>query len=176
MSRVWEIPVHDSTRVRDARIAAREACSEAGLAAARTAAAELVATELATNLLKHAGGGRMVVNLVTAPAGGGEALSVQLFSLDHGPGIADVGAARRDGWSTATGSLGAGLGSCQRSANAFHLYSLPAGGRWRRRGSTRSPSGAGHRRQRCRRAGSRSPSRRPSSAVTRGAGCARGAC
>ncbi|WP_181140468.1 SpoIIE family protein phosphatase [Streptomyces sp. Ru62] len=128
MSRVWEIPVHDSTRVRDARIAAREACSEAGLAAARTAAAELVATELATNLLKHAGGGRMVVNLVTAPAGGGEALSVQLFSLDHGPGIADVGAARRDGWSTATGSLGAGLGSCQRSANAFHLYSLPGGG------------------------------------------------
>ncbi|WP_225810171.1 SpoIIE family protein phosphatase [Streptomyces spinosus] len=128
MSRVWEIPVHDSTRVRDARIAAREACGQAGLAAARTAAAELVATELATNLLKHAGGGSMVVNLVAAPAGGGETGSVQLFSLDNGPGIADVGAARRDGWSTAAGSLGAGLGSCQRSANAFHLYSLPGHG------------------------------------------------
>ncbi|MET8564874.1 SpoIIE family protein phosphatase [Streptomyces flaveolus] len=128
MSRVWEIPVHDSTRVRDARIAAREACGQAGLAAARTAAAELVATELATNLLKHAGGGRMVVNLVMAPAGGGEDTSVQLFSLDNGPGIPDVGAALRDGWSTAAGSLGAGLGSCQRSASAFHLYSLPGRG------------------------------------------------
>lgn len=128
MSRVWEIPVHDSTRVRDARIAAREACGQAGLAVARTSAAELVATELATNLLKHAGGGHMVVNLVAAPAVGGEAVSVQLFTLDHGPGIADVGAALRDGWSTAAGSLGAGLGSCQRSANAFHLYSLPGRG------------------------------------------------
>ncbi|MET8772995.1 SpoIIE family protein phosphatase [Streptomyces sp. NPDC004658] len=142
MSRVWEIPVHDSTRVRDARIAAREACGRAGLAAARTAAAELVATELATNLLKHAGGGRMVVNLVMAPAGG-EDTSVQLFSLDNGPGIADVDAALRDGWSTAAGSLGAGLGSCRRSANAFHLYSLPGRGTVAAARIDRDPGGRG---------------------------------
>ncbi|MFF9019417.1 SpoIIE family protein phosphatase [Streptomyces eurythermus] len=127
MSRVWEVPVHDSTRVRDARMAAREACDDSGLAPARTAAAELVATELATNLLKHAGGGLMVVNLVEPPDGG-TGPSVQLYSLDHGPGIADVDAALRDGYSTADGSLGAGLGSCRRSANAFHLYSRPGRG------------------------------------------------
>ncbi|MEU2060367.1 ATP-binding SpoIIE family protein phosphatase [Streptomyces sp. NPDC013455] len=127
MSRVWEVPVHDSTRVRDARIAAREACGHAGLDAARTAAAELVATELATNLLKHAGGGLMVVNVVLPPTGG-PGTSVQLFSLDHGPGIADVDAALRDGHSTAAGSLGAGLGSCARSASAFRLYSVPGRG------------------------------------------------
>ncbi|MFI9808470.1 SpoIIE family protein phosphatase [Streptomyces sp. NPDC052301] len=126
MSRVWEVPVHDSTRVRDARMAVREACARAGLAAQRTAVAELVATELATNLLKHAGGGRMVVNLVVQPSGAGE--SVQVFSIDHGPGIADVTAALRDGHTTADGSLGAGLGSCRRSANAFHLYSAPGRG------------------------------------------------
>ncbi|MEU0256668.1 ATP-binding SpoIIE family protein phosphatase [Streptomyces sp. NPDC006184] len=126
MSRVWEVPVHDSTRVRDARTAAQEACAQAGLAAPRTAAAELVATELATNLLRHAGGGRMVVNLVAPPAGAGT--SVQVFSLDHGPGFADADTALRDGYSTAAGSLGAGLGSCLRSANAFHLYSLPGRG------------------------------------------------
>ncbi|WP_225823811.1 ATP-binding SpoIIE family protein phosphatase [Streptomyces naphthomycinicus] len=124
---MWEVPVHDSTRVRDARIAAREACGRAGLAPARTAAAELVATELATNLLKHAGGGLMVVNLVAPPAGD-TGTAVQLFSLDHGPGIADVDAALRDGYSTATDSLGAGLGSCLRSADAFHLHSVPGGG------------------------------------------------
>ncbi|MFJ4523539.1 SpoIIE family protein phosphatase [Streptomyces sp. NPDC088810] len=124
---MWEVPVHDSTRVRDARIAAREACVQAGLAPVRTADAELVATELATNLLKHAGGGLMVVNLVVPPTGGA-GTSVQLCSLDHGPGITDVGAALRDGWSTAAGSLGAGLGSCLRSANSFHLYSLPGRG------------------------------------------------
>ncbi|MEU0335131.1 ATP-binding SpoIIE family protein phosphatase [Streptomyces sp. NPDC006193] len=127
MSRVWEIPVHDSTRVRDARMAAREACVEAGFVPQRTADAELVATELATNLLKHAGGGRMVVNLV-APPDDAARTSVQVFSLDHGPGIADVAAALRDGHSTADGSLGAGLGSCLRSANAFDLHSLPGRG------------------------------------------------
>ncbi|MBL1086880.1 SpoIIE family protein phosphatase [Streptomyces actinomycinicus] len=127
MSRVWEVPVHDSTRVRDARIAAREACGQAGLDARRTAAAELVATELATNLLKHAGGGHMVVNLVAPPAGG-PGTSVQVFSLDHGPGIADVATALRDGSSTAAGSLGAGLGSCLRSASAFRLHSVPGRG------------------------------------------------
>ncbi|MGV9407433.1 SpoIIE family protein phosphatase [Streptomyces sp. NPDC003667] len=120
MSRVWEIPVHDSTRVRDVRVAAEAASSAAGLGQERTAAAALVATELATNLIKHAGGGRMVLNLVTGPADG--APSVQLCSLDQGPGIADVGTALRDGFSTADGSLGAGLGSCRRLANAFHLH------------------------------------------------------
>ncbi|MEU0007908.1 ATP-binding SpoIIE family protein phosphatase [Streptomyces sp. NPDC006314] len=127
MSRVWEVPVHDSTRVRDARMAAREACVHVGLAPPRTADAELVATELATNLLKHAGGGRIVVNLVAPPSGGADT-SVQLFSLDHGPGIADVTAALRDGFTTADISLGAGLGSCRRIANAFHLYSAPGRG------------------------------------------------
>ncbi|MGW3209817.1 SpoIIE family protein phosphatase [Streptomyces sp. NPDC001135] len=127
MSRVWEVPVGDSTRVRDARTAAREACVHAGLGPRRTPAAELVATELATNLLRHAGGGRMVVNLV-GPPDGGPGGSVQLFSLDHGPGIADVPAALRDGYTTAGVSLGAGLGSCLRSADAFHLYSVPGRG------------------------------------------------
>ncbi|GGW71016.1 hypothetical protein GCM10010503_55510 [Streptomyces lucensis JCM 4490] len=127
MSRVWEVPVHDSTRVRDARTAAREACAHAGLAPSRAADAELVATELATNLLKHAGGGLMVVNLVPR-ADGGAGTSVQIFSLDHGPGIADVDIAFRDGYTTADVSLGAGLGSCRRSANAFHLYSAPGRG------------------------------------------------
>ncbi|MFI9252077.1 SpoIIE family protein phosphatase [Streptomyces sp. NPDC053069] len=124
---MWEVPVGDSTRVRDARTAAREACVQAGLGPRRTAAAELVSTELATNLLRHAGGGRMVVNLVGPPAGG-PGVSVQLFSLDHGPGIADVPAALRDGYTTAGVSLGAGLGSCLRSADAFHLYSAPGRG------------------------------------------------
>ncbi|MGQ4419266.1 SpoIIE family protein phosphatase [Streptomyces sp. SAS_269] len=126
MSRVWEIPVHDSTRVRDARVAAEAASAAAGLGQERTAAAALVATELATNLLKHAEEGRMVLNLVDGPAAG--APSVQLCSLDQGPGIADVGTALRDGFSTAEGSLGAGLGSCRRLANAFHLHSVPGRG------------------------------------------------
>ncbi|MFH7340322.1 SpoIIE family protein phosphatase [Streptomyces sp. KHY 26] len=126
MSRVWEVPVHDSTRVRDARTAVREACGQAGLGPDRTAAGELVATELATNLLRHAGGGTLVVNLVASPSGTGT--SVRLFALDHGPGIADVAAALRDGCTTAESSLGAGLGSCLRNADVFRLYGAPGRG------------------------------------------------
>ncbi|WP_128436305.1 ATP-binding SpoIIE family protein phosphatase [Streptomyces cyaneus] len=130
MPRVWEVPVHDSTRVRDARVAAGSAARQAGLAEHRIAAAELVATELATNLLKHAGGGRILLDLVDppVPAYGDERIAmVQIMAVDHGPGMPDTAAALRDGYST-TASLGAGLGTCLRTADDFGLHSTPGRG------------------------------------------------
>ncbi|MFJ4623167.1 SpoIIE family protein phosphatase [Streptomyces sp. NPDC088812] len=126
MPRVWDVPVHDPTRVRDARVAAEEAAARVGLDESRAAAAALVATELATNLLKHAGGGRLLVDTVAPPGGRGGAV-VQIAAVDHGPGMADVPAALGDGFSTA-GSLGAGLGTCRRVADDFHLHSVPGRG------------------------------------------------
>lgn len=127
MTRVWEIPVQDSTRVRDARVAAEAAGAHAGLDAHRTAIAALVSTELATNLLKHAGGGRLLVDLVECPGPGARGPAVQIAALDHGPGIPDVTAALRDGYSTSDASLGAGLGTCMRISSAFDLYSSHRG-------------------------------------------------
>ncbi|WP_244363197.1 ATP-binding SpoIIE family protein phosphatase [Streptomyces aquilus] len=124
VSRVWDVPVPETTRVRDVRVAAESACAAAGLDARSTAAAALVATELATNLVKHASGGRIVINL-TGPAAtlADPAHRVQITSLDHGPGIADVAAALRDGYTTVASSLGAGLGTCRRLADDFDLHS-----------------------------------------------------
>ncbi|WP_425247204.1 SpoIIE family protein phosphatase [Streptomyces sp. NEAU-NA10] len=122
MPRVWDVPVHDPTRVRDARVAAEEAAALVGLDDSRTAAAALVATELATNLLKHARGGQVLVDTVAPPSGRG-GLVVQIAAVDHGPGMADVAAALGDGFST-TGSLGAGLGTCRRVADDFDLHSV----------------------------------------------------
>ncbi|WP_449657612.1 SpoIIE family protein phosphatase [Streptomyces afghaniensis] len=130
MPRVWDVPVRDSTRVRDARVAAESAAALAGLDERRTAAAALVATELATNLLKHAEGGQVLIDVVAPPApreGGAKSWVVQIAAIDHGPGIADMPAALRDGFST-TGSLGAGLGTCQRLADDFALHSTPGRG------------------------------------------------
>ncbi|TQJ92214.1 PP2C family protein-serine/threonine phosphatase [Streptomyces sp. SLBN-31] len=59
MTRVWDIPVQDSTRIRDVRVAAEAASTHAGLDPHATAVAALVATELASNLVKHAVGGRI---------------------------------------------------------------------------------------------------------------------
>ncbi|QYX82466.1 SpoIIE family protein phosphatase [Streptomyces akebiae] len=125
MPRVWEVPVHDSTRVRDARVAAEAAAARAGLDAARTAGCALVATELATNLLKHAGGGLILLEVVSRPdpdRSDGAAPMVQIVAIDHGPGVRDVAGALRDGFST-TSSLGAGLGTCRRVADDFDLHS-----------------------------------------------------
>jgi anti-sigma regulatory factor (Ser/Thr protein kinase) len=130
MPRVWDVPVRDSTRVRDARVAAEGAAALAGLDERRTAAAALVATELATNLLKHAEGGQVLIDVVAPPVlreGSWGPRVVQIAAVDHGPGIPDVPAALRDGFSTSR-SLGAGLGTCRRLSDDFALHSVPGRG------------------------------------------------
>ncbi|MER6566831.1 ATP-binding SpoIIE family protein phosphatase [Streptomyces sp. NPDC001093] len=126
MGRVWDIPVHDSTRVRDVRVAVEAASAQARLDPHRTAVAALVATELATNLVKHASGGRVLIDLVDRP-GATRAPAVQVAAIDYGPGIPDITAALRDGYSTSEASLGAGLGTCMRIASDFDLYSTSRG-------------------------------------------------
>lgn len=123
MSIAWAVPVHDPSRLGEVRSVVGRAAALGGLDDARRASAELVATELATNLLKHAGGGRLLVE----PRPDGRTAGVQLLAVDHGPGIVDVTAALRDGYTT-TGSLGTGLGACQRTADVFELYSRPGRG------------------------------------------------
>ncbi|MFD8523572.1 SpoIIE family protein phosphatase [Streptomyces capillispiralis] len=129
MPRVWEVPVQDSTRVRDVRVAAEDAAALAGLDERRTAAVSLVATELATNLLKYAQAGEVLVDVVDPPSAreGRPERAVQITALDHGPGLTDVAGALRDGFST-TGSLGAGLGTCRRLADDFDVHSVPGRG------------------------------------------------
>ncbi|GAA4979233.1 SpoIIE family protein phosphatase [Streptomyces hyderabadensis] len=129
MSRVWDIPIHDSTRLRDARVAAEAASALAGFTSHRTANTALVVAGLATDLLEHAGGGRVLINLVErAERAGDREISVQLCALDHGSGMPDVAAALRDGYTTAPGSLGAGLGTCLRISSAFGLHSTAGRG------------------------------------------------
>lgn len=130
MTLVRDVPVHDPTRVRDVRVAAEEACVQSGFPAGRAAAAALVATELATNLLKHAGGGQVLIETVDAEPErevSAPRPALQITAIDHGPGIADLSAALGDGFST-TASLGAGLGTCRRLADVFDLHSSPGRG------------------------------------------------
>jgi anti-sigma regulatory factor (Ser/Thr protein kinase) len=80
----------------------------------------IVASELSTNLVKHGGGGDLVLR--TTAAG-----SVQLIAIDSGPGTRDLAGLVRDGIST-TGTLGVGLGAVQRLASRVDLWSEPARG------------------------------------------------
>ena len=79
----------------------------------------LAVTEAASNLHKHAQEGALLLRVShdADPPG------VELVTIDAGPGVPDVGAALRDGHSTA-GSLGVGLGAISRQADFCDIYSV----------------------------------------------------
>jgi anti-sigma regulatory factor (Ser/Thr protein kinase) len=114
------VQVADSSQVSAARRAATLVAKSAGLDEQKTGQVALVATELATNLLKHGGGGEMIISAFDDSSGAG----VELMALDKGQGIKDLAAASADGFSTA-GSPGTGLGSIRRQSNSFHVFSRP---------------------------------------------------
>lgn len=75
-----------------------------------------VATELASNLCIHAGGGVFEARV----QGGG--CGIELEAWDHGPGISDIARAMEDGYSTA-GGLGCGLPGVQRLMDEMEIAS-----------------------------------------------------
>lgn len=80
----------------------------------------LVVSEMASNLLKHAKGGRLLL----APRETDTGACIDVISMDAGPGMVDPAACRRDGYSS-SGSLGQGLGAMERLADEFDLISHP---------------------------------------------------
>jgi anti-sigma regulatory factor (Ser/Thr protein kinase) len=83
----------------------------------------LVVTEAAKNILKHAGGGQVVLRSLECAGAAG----IEMLALDKGPGITDPGRCFEDGYSTA-GTAGTGLGAIARLAARHDVYSLPGQG------------------------------------------------
>src|SRR5262249_32420929 len=90
-----------------------------------TAAGQLaiLVTEAATNVLKHGGGGTVLLAVTTR---GGDT-GVEMLALDKGSGMEDVRRCFEDGYSTA-GSPGTGLGAARRMAPYHDIYSVPGQG------------------------------------------------
>jgi anti-sigma regulatory factor (Ser/Thr protein kinase) len=114
--------VTEITQVAEGRRLAQWLAARLGFSEERAGQAALIASELGTNLAKHARGGELLVRPLTEPDG--EATGIELLALDKGPGMAD--AARRDGYST-TGTLGHGLGAIDRQADDLDIYTQPSG-------------------------------------------------
>src|SRR5207244_415220 len=89
---------------------------------ARAGDAALIATELASNVVKHAGHGGVLLGA----ARDGDHRGVAIAAWDRGPGM-DVAACLRDGVSTAR-TRGAGLGAVARIASRFDAYAQRGGG------------------------------------------------
>ena len=78
-----------------------------------------VASELARNVIKYAGRGRLIAQPIEGPSG---QQALRLIFEDRGPGIPDIEAAMRDGFSTGRG-LGKGLPGSKRLVNEFKIES-----------------------------------------------------
>lgn len=115
--------VHEASQVGEVRRAAVRLAQDQGFDEVATGRVALVATELGTNLVRHASQGRMLLNVVASQG----VPMVELLSLDQGPGIANVSACMADGYSTG-GTPGSGLGAVRRLSNEFDLFSdAPSG-------------------------------------------------
>lgn len=82
------------------------------------------ASELARNTLEYGGGGTVSISVVRERGRRG----VRLVFADEGPGIADIGKALTDHYTTGRG-LGLGLGGAKRLSSEFSIESSPAGTR-----------------------------------------------
>lgn len=115
--------VVDSSNAGEARRAAAEIAASLGLNETECGKVAIAVTEIATNLVKHAEGGRILFERVGRNGHSG----LRVLSLDKGPGIENISMALRDGYST-YGSSGNGLGAVQRLSSVFDLYSAPKAG------------------------------------------------
>jgi anti-sigma regulatory factor (Ser/Thr protein kinase) len=116
------LDLDDSADVGAVRRRVAAFAAAAGFDESRAGDAALVATELASNVLKHAVRGGAIVGLSGAPGHRG----VVIAAWDRGPGM-NFDACLRDGMSTA-GTRGAGLGAVRRIATRLDAYTRPGRG------------------------------------------------
>jgi serine/threonine-protein kinase RsbT len=76
------------------------------------------ASELARNVLIYGGGGTVAIEVLLRENRNGLRLTFE----DQGPGIADIGRALKDGYTSGKG-LGMGLGGARRLVNEFEITS-----------------------------------------------------
>lgn len=118
------VNINEPTRVGEARRRASALAGDLGFDETERGRVSLVVTEAASNLLKHAGGGELIVQ----GRGGDRAGDwLEILALDRGAGMSDVGRCLTDGYSTA-GSLGTGLGAIARLSDDHGIYSRPGVG------------------------------------------------
>ncbi|MGV3652790.1 MAG: anti-sigma regulatory factor [Noviherbaspirillum sp.] len=112
------MPLRTDEDVVRLRQAVRSCLVSAGFSLVDQTKMVTAASELARNTVIYGGGGESrLIRLANGPRKG-----VALEFIDHGPGIADIGKALSDGYTTGTG-MGLGLGGAKRLADEFEIES-----------------------------------------------------
>ena len=132
LSRSDKLPITSDGDVVAVRQRVRALAVEFGFSLVDQTKIVTAASELARNTVVHGGGGTAEIDVLVEGARRG----IRLTFRDHGPGIPDLQAAMRDGFTTG-GGLGLGLGGAKRLCNEFDIQSTPGDGtvvriaRWR---------------------------------------------
>ncbi|MFA9464758.1 MAG: anti-sigma regulatory factor [Velocimicrobium sp.] len=82
----------------------------------------VAASELATNILRYAGKGKMEINIIQKTDS--NVVGIELLACDFGPGIADIDLAMKEQYSTTPNSLGQGLPTVKRIMDEFFIESI----------------------------------------------------
>lgn len=111
------VAVTDPSSVGQVRRAALLAAQRLRLDETKSGELALLATEASNNVLKHGGGGEVVVVGLKHE----DKTLGRILALDRGPGIPDIARAMTDGFSTG-GTLGGGLGAMKRIASGLEIF------------------------------------------------------
>jgi len=117
------LSVRSSAEVVGVRQAVRKWAIEVGFSLVEQTKVVTAASELARNMIDYGGGGAMRMEALDD----GLRRGLRLHFEDQGPGIPDIPAALRDGFTTG-GGMGLGLGGAKRLSNEFEIRTAPGEG------------------------------------------------
>jgi serine/threonine-protein kinase RsbT len=112
------LPVREEPDVAVARLVVRELAAQEEFPPHRAAALATAVSEVARNIVVHASAGEIELAVVEDRGRRG----IRVVARDGSPGIPDLAAAMRDGYSTSSG-LGLGLPSARRLVDEFTIVS-----------------------------------------------------
>lgn len=110
------LAIEDSSQIGHARRTAQQLAEKHGFDPGDAGRVALVATELASNILKHANRGELHLRVLPRANGTG----IEMLAVDRANGF-DLQACLTDGFSTG-GTQGIGLGAVSRQAEVFDAY------------------------------------------------------
>ena len=113
-----ELPLRTEHDIVLGRQAVRRLAQEQGFSLVDQTKLVTAASELARNAVVYGGGGTLKWEVLTE----GMKRGVRLTFRDEGPGIADMGLAMTDGWTSGSG-MGLGLTGSRRLVNEFDIES-----------------------------------------------------
>lgn len=129
IAKVYESPADDFdvfiriTREEDIAVArqmAKQLAQEAGFSLADVTKIATAVSELARNIYRYAGQGKIMLKKKTEEK---EGSYLEIIASDQGPGIADIDLVMTKGYTTYERSLGIGLTGVKRLMDSFAIYS-----------------------------------------------------